>query len=116
MHIFVYMLRCADGSFYVGSTRASLEQRIGQHNAGHFGGYTAKRRPVTLVFRQDFQRITDAIAAERQLKGWSRAKKEALVRGDCDTIKALADGWTKRSEMRRALRHAPSGRAQGEGS
>lgn len=116
MHIFVYMLRCSDGSYYVGSTRASLEQRISQHNTGHFGGYTAKRRPVTLVFQQDFQRITDAIAAERQLKGWSRAKKEALIRGDYDTIKALADGWTKRAEMRRALRHAPSGRAQGEES
>ncbi|MGH7124903.1 MAG: GIY-YIG nuclease family protein, partial [Stellaceae bacterium] len=80
MHIFVYMLRCSDGSYYVGSTRAGLEQRLSQHDLGHFGGYTAKRRPVTLVFQQDFQRITDA--AERQLKGWSRAKKEALIRGD----------------------------------
>jgi len=69
-----------------------------------------------LFFAQEFQRITDAIAAERQLKGWSRAKKEALIRGDYDTIKALADGWTKRAELRRALRHAPSGRAQGEES
>jgi predicted GIY-YIG superfamily endonuclease len=117
MHIFVYMLRCSDGSYYVGSTRASLEQRVSQHNTGHFGGYTAKRRPVILVFQQDFQRITDAIAAERQLKGWSRAKKEALIRGDYETIKALADGWGKRAEMRRALRHARSReRAQGEES
>jgi len=116
VHVFAYMLRCSDGSYYVGSTRASLEQRISQHNLGHFGGYTAKRRPVTLVFQQDFQRITDAIAAERQLKGWSRAKKDALIRGDYDTIKALADGWTKRAETRRALRHTPSGRAQGEES
>jgi len=116
MAIFVYMLRCSDGSYYVGSTRASLEQRISQHNLGHFGGYTVKRRPVTLVFAQEFQRITEAIAAERQLKGWSRAKKESLIRGDYATIKALADGWTKRAEMRRALRHAPSGRAQGEES
>ena len=116
MHIFVYMLRCSDGSYYVGSTRASLEQRVSQHNTGHFGGYTAKRRPVTLVFQQDFQRITDAIAAERQLKGRSRAKKEALVRGDYDTIKALADGWAKRAETRRALLHGPSARAQGEES
>ncbi len=107
MAAFVYMLRCSDGSYYVGSTRATLEQRIGQHDAGFFGGYTAKRRPVTLVFAQEFQWITDAIAAERQLKGWSRAKKEALSRGDYDTIKALADGWTKRAESRRAaLRHA----------
>jgi putative endonuclease len=116
MGIFVYMLRCSDGAYYVGSCRAGLEQRINQHNAGYFGGYTAKRRPVTLVFHQEFQRITDAIAAERQLKGWSRAKKEALVRGDYETISALADGWIKRAEMRRALRHAPAGRAQGEES
>jgi putative endonuclease len=116
MPAFVYMVRCSDGSYYIGSTRASLEQRISQHNTGHFGGYTAKRRPVTLVFHQEFQRITDAIAAERQLKGWSRVKKEALIRGDYDTIKALADGWTKRAESRRraALRHAPAARAQGE--
>ena len=118
MPAFVYMVRCSDGSYYVGSTRTALEQRIGQHNAGYFGGYTAKRRPVMLVFAQEFQWITDAIAAERQLKGWSRAKKEALSRGDYDTIKALADGWTKRAETRRraALRHAPSARAQGEES
>ena len=89
MAIFVYMLRCRDASFYVGSTRASLERRIGEHNAGTFGGYTARRRPVLLVWHQEFQRITDAIAVERQLKGWSRAKKEALARGDWDSIGAL---------------------------
>jgi putative endonuclease len=89
MAIFVYMLRCRDGSFYVGSTRASLERRIGEHNAGTFGGYTARRRPVRLVWHQEFQRITDAIAVERQLKGWRRAKKEALARGDWDSIRAL---------------------------
>ncbi len=48
-----------------------------QHNAGDFGGYTASRRPVVLVWQQEFQRLADAIAAERQIKGWSRAKKEA---------------------------------------
>jgi predicted GIY-YIG superfamily endonuclease len=90
MNAFVYILRCADGAYYVGSTRAELEQRIGQHNAGHFGGFTATRRPVALVWSQDFDRITDAIAAERQLKGWSRAKKEALIRGDLDLLHELA--------------------------
>jgi len=116
MPAFVYMLRCSDGSYYVGSTRTDLEQRIEQHNAGYFGGYTAKRRPVALVFAQEFQWITDAIAAERQLKGWS-AKKEALSRGDYDAIKALADGWTKRAETRRgrALRHGPSAPRSGRG-
>jgi predicted GIY-YIG superfamily endonuclease len=84
------MVRCRDGTYYVGSTRASLEQRISQHNEGTFDGYTARRRPVALVWSQDFGRITDAIDAEQQLKGWSRAKKEALIRGDWDLIGVLA--------------------------
>ncbi len=90
MSIHVYMLRCSDGSYYVGSTRDSLESRIGQHNAGAFGSYTAARRPVTLVWQQEFQQITDVIAAERRLKGWSRSKKEALLRGDYDAVSRLA--------------------------
>ena len=76
---YVYLLRCADRSYYVGSTRGTLEQRVGEHNAGTFGGHTETRRPVELVWSQDFDRITDAIAAERQLKGWSRAKKEPPI-------------------------------------
>jgi len=90
MQICVYMVRCSDGSYYVGSTRAGLEQRIAQHNDGLFGGYTSTRRPVQLVFHKEFQRITDAIAAERQIEGWSRAKKEALIRGDFDALPWLA--------------------------
>jgi putative endonuclease len=91
---YVYILRCADGSYYVGSTRASLEQRIAQHNTGALGGHTARRRPVTLAFHQEFDRITDAIAAERQLKGWTRAKKAALIAGDFAALHALAKGKT----------------------
>jgi putative endonuclease len=75
---FLYILRCSDGSYYVGITRTSLELRVAQHNAGTFGGYTLTRRPVVLVYSQWFDRITDAIENERKLKGWSRAKKEAL--------------------------------------
>ncbi len=62
MEAWLYILLCADGSYYTGTTRADLDIRIAQHNAGHFGGYTAKRLPVNLVFSQPFQRITDAIA------------------------------------------------------
>ena len=87
---YVYILRCADGSYYAGSARLGLEQRVAQHNAGAYDGYTATRRPVALVFSQWFERITDAIAAERQIKGWSRAKKEALIRGDFEDLRALA--------------------------
>jgi putative endonuclease len=87
---YLYIVRCSDGSYYTGTARSDLEQRIQQHNAGVYDGYTAIRRPVTLVFSQWFDRITDAIAAERQVKGWSRAKKEALIRGDFETLRALA--------------------------
>ncbi len=90
MPAFLYMLRCAVGSYYVGTTRGTLERRVGEHNAGHYGGWTAERRPVTLVFHQEFDRITDAIAAERQVKGWRREKKEALMRGAFDLLPGLA--------------------------
>ncbi|MEQ8666917.1 MAG: GIY-YIG nuclease family protein [Rhodospirillales bacterium] len=89
---YVYMLRCSDGSYYIGSTRRSLERRIAEHNDGHFGGYTKSRRPVERVFHQAFQRIEDVVASERQLKGWSRAKKEALIKGDIAMLKQLAQG------------------------
>ncbi|MBE0533793.1 MAG: GIY-YIG nuclease family protein [Rhodospirillales bacterium] len=92
MGAFLYILRCSDGSYYVGTTRDSLEKRMFEHNAGTFGGYTAKRRPVALAFQQEFASIMDAIAMERRVKGWSRAKKEALMRGDFEAIKHLARG------------------------
>ncbi|HEV8015075.1 MAG TPA: GIY-YIG nuclease family protein [Stellaceae bacterium] len=92
MGAFLYILRCSDGSYYTGTTRASLEQRVAEHNVGTFGGYTAGLRPVTLVFHQEFDRITDAIAAERQVKNWGRAKKEALIRADFGMLKMLAKG------------------------
>jgi putative endonuclease len=100
---FVYMLRCADGSYYVGSTRKSLEERLGEHNAGLPKSYTVSRRPVVLVWSQEFEHVTDAIAAERQIKGWNRAKKEALIAGDFDAIRRLAsrkNGETPRPSRR----------------
>jgi putative endonuclease len=87
---YTYMLRCADGSYYVGTARLGLDRRVSEHNTGAYGGYTSKRRLVTLVWVQHFLNITDAIAVERQIKGWSRAKKEALVRGDYEAIQRLA--------------------------
>ena len=91
MSAFVYILRCADGSYYVGSARGdTLDKRVGEHEGGEIDGYTSTRRPVTLVFAEQFERITDAIAAERRIKGWSRAKKEALIRGDWTLEKWLA--------------------------
>jgi putative endonuclease len=92
MGAYVYILRCADGRYYVGSTRATLERRVAEHNAGTYDGFTKSRRPVTLVFSEYFDGITDAIAAERQSKGWSRAKKEALIAGDFDKLVELSRG------------------------
>lgn len=88
--VYVYILRCADGSYYVGSTRKTLDERVGEHNGGAYRGYTFTRRPVQLVWSQEFPNAVDAIACERQIKGWSRAKKEALIRGDWQRVSALA--------------------------
>ena len=91
MSAFVYILRCADGSYYVGSARGeSLDRRLSEHQMGTYGGYTSRRRPVTLVHAEHFDRITDAISAERRIESWSRAKKEALIREDWDTLQWLA--------------------------
>jgi putative endonuclease len=90
--IYIYMLRCADGSYYVGSaTGRDRSTRIDQHNAGSYPGYTISRRPVVLVWSEYFDRITDGITVERQIKGWSRAKKEALIGSD----------WKKLSDLSR---------------
>ena len=86
----LYILRCADGSYYTGTTRTDLEVRVAQHQTGYFDCYTAARRPVVLVYSDYFYRIVDAIAAERQIKGWSRAKKEALIAGRFDLLPALS--------------------------
>ena len=90
MDIWVYMLRCSDGSYYVGLTREGLDKRISEHHDGRFLGYTHGRRPVELVWSQNFQWLTDAIACERRIKGWRRDKKEALVRGDYAALPGLA--------------------------
>jgi|SRR6266478_1527577 len=91
MGAFVYILRCVDGSYYVGSaTGDDLTKRVAEHQTGAYPGYTSSRRPVQLVWSEHFDRITDAIAAERQLKGWSRSKKDALIRGEWDLLRHLA--------------------------
>jgi len=89
MSFWAYMLRCADGSYYVGHTD-DLDARVGAHQSGMIPGYTQKRRPVSLVWSQDFSDRDDAFRAERQIKGWSRVKKEALIRGDWEGIRLLS--------------------------
>jgi predicted GIY-YIG superfamily endonuclease len=89
MAFYRYMLRCADGRYYVGHTE-NLEHRIAQHQSGIVGGYTQNRRPVELVWSEYFETRYEALSAERQIKGWTRAKKEALIKGDWNAISRLA--------------------------
>jgi predicted GIY-YIG superfamily endonuclease len=97
MSFFAYLLQCADASYYAGHTD-DLELRIGQHQTGACGGYTATRLPVTLAWSQAFATREEALAAERQIKGWSRAKKEALMAGDWNRIQLLAKKDFKKGE------------------
>ena len=77
----VYPLRCADASYYAGHTD-NLEKRIGEHITGASGAYTSTRLPVELVWSQECPSRIEALSFERKIKGWSRAKKEALMRSD----------------------------------
>ena len=76
----VYIVECHDGSYYVGSTVA-LERRIWEHNEGLGAQYTRHRRPVRLVWSASYERIDEAFAFEKQVQGWSRKKREALMAG-----------------------------------
>ena len=87
MH-FVYILRCADGSLYIGET-ARIADRIAQHNDGSASAFTAQRRPIALAFNEQHQDRKRALERERQLKRWTRAKKEALIAGDLAKLKVL---------------------------
>jgi len=89
MSFWLYILRCSDGSYYTGHTD-DLERRIAQHQSGEIPCYASQRLPVRLVFSEEFQTRAEALERERQVKGWSRAKKEALIQGDWKEIKRLA--------------------------
>ncbi len=86
---FVYILRCSDNSYYVGSTR-NLEHRLWQHSTGAGCSYTRKRQPVILVFAEEYDRIDEAYAREKQLQGWSRKKREALINDRMDKLPELS--------------------------
>lgn len=103
MSFWVYILKCSDGSYYTGHTD-HLENRLHQHQAGSIQGYTATRLPVKLVFSEQFETREEALASELKVKGWSRKKKEAMMRGDWDEVSRLA-----RSKSTR-----PAGQVQGK--
>jgi len=91
MSFWVYILCCADNSYYTGHTD-NLEKRIGEHQSGLCDSYTTGRLPVELVFSQECPTREEALAAEQQIKGWSRKKKEAMMRGDWAEVSRLAKG------------------------
>ncbi|HEY7269167.1 MAG TPA: GIY-YIG nuclease family protein [Dehalococcoidia bacterium] len=81
MNFWTYILRCADGSLYVGQTD-DIERRLSEHQLGLYDGYTKSRRPLKLAYCEEHISREDAFIRERQIKGWSRVKKEALIRGE----------------------------------
>jgi putative endonuclease len=85
----MYILECADGSYYVGSTK-DLERRIAEHQEGLGAKYTSRRLPVKLVYGEEYDRVADAYYREKQVQGWNRAKREALIKGEYETLPALA--------------------------
>jgi len=89
MPAYVYILECSDGSYYTGSTK-DIEFRLWQHQNGQGANHTRKHLPVKLVFVESFERIDEAFAREKQIQGWSRKKKEALIQGDFNRIHELA--------------------------
>jgi predicted GIY-YIG superfamily endonuclease len=87
----LYILKCADGAYYIGHTD-NIEQRLSEHHLGSISNcYTKTRRPLELVFLQDFPTRDAAFHAERQIKGWSRKKKEAFMQDNWEKIKELND-------------------------
>jgi predicted GIY-YIG superfamily endonuclease len=95
----VYILKCADGSYYVGST-TNLERRLWEHQNGFFVGYTSSRLPVELVWSADFPSEHEAFLFERQVKGWSRTKKQALIRGEWERIHEIVKHERKEREAK----------------
>lgn len=89
MPFYVYILECADGTYYTGHTD-NLDQRMAQHGDGMGARYTAKRRPLKLLWATDCQTREQAWELEKQIHGWSRVKKEALMRGDFASLPALS--------------------------
>ena len=86
---YMYILECSDGTYYTGSTKY-LELRIEQHQSGEGANYTAKRLPVKLLYFEEYDRIDHAFYREKQIQGWSRKKKEALIRGETYLLPELA--------------------------
>lgn len=91
----MYILKCADGSYYTGSTK-NLEKRLWQHQNGEGANYTKKHLPVELVYYEEYDRIDHAFYREKQVQGWTKKKKESLINGNYVDLKILAKKiWKK---------------------
>ena len=99
----MYILKCADGSYYVGST-TNLEFRMSQHQLGKGSRYTSGRLPVELVYGEEYDRIADAYTREKQIQNWGRAKREALINGDLEVLPALEK---KKFEKNKIVKSTP---------
>ena len=106
MAFYTYILQCADRSYYTGHTD-DLERRIAQHQCGALRGYTYDRRPVELMWVEEFQTREEALSNEIRIKNWSRAKKEALITRDWDRLKLFSRPPGERCSLAGA-RHSPS--------
>ena len=91
----LYILQCADGSYYTGHTD-NLEKRLYEHQHKLIKCYTSSRLPIRLVYSHQFEKRQEALARERQIKGWTRKKKQALIRGDWSTLVKYSQGKMKR--------------------
>lgn len=87
---YMYILLCANGQYYTGSTK-DLERRLSQHQNCEGANFTKKHLPVELVYVEEFERIDEAFYREKQIQGWSRKKKEALINGQFEKLHDLAE-------------------------
>ena len=104
MNAYMYILLCDNGSYYTGSTR-DLEQRLEDHFSGAGANYTRKHKPIKLVYFEEFDRIDEAYYREKQVQGWSRKKKEALINGREEKLPELSKNYTQYGKY---VEHAPS--------
>ena len=98
MTAYMYILLCADGSYYTGST-TDLVRRLEQHQNGEGANHTKKRSPVSLLYYEEYSRIDEAFYREKQVQGWSRKKKEALIEGKSELLPLLAKAYRDLDEI-----------------
>lgn len=104
----MYILECSDGSYYTGSTN-NLELRMSQHQSGEGANHTKKRLPVKLIYLEQFHRVDEAFYREKQIQGWSRKKKEALIKGMPEKLHELAKCMNETSHVAFDSAQAASG-------